>query len=49
MAGHLLPDELWAEIADQFPAPSRRDGRLPTDPDQIWGRLAPRQFQTSGR
>jgi transposase len=34
MAGQLLPDDLWAEIADLFPAPvpSPDGGRPPTDP-----------------
>jgi transposase len=34
MAGQLLPDDLWAEIADLFPVPasSPDGGRPPTDP-----------------
>ena len=34
MAGQLLPDDLWAEVADLFPAPepSPDGGRPPTDP-----------------
>jgi transposase len=34
MAGQLLPDDLWAEIADLFPVPEPGPdgGRPPTDP-----------------
>jgi transposase len=37
MAGQLLPDDMWAEIADQFPVsePSPDGGRPLTDPRAV--------------